>query len=342
MTQRGGNKYSQRGGKSSFYNRRSKNENRNTDTIALSEEDKERMRLRALRFSGNNQTKGAKHYGLVSRGEDNTLQLNRHNEREDFFSLIKQEFLLYCSTHDDLRGEFQILASTQIARKPEQGKLDEILLNLRKLREALLNTKPTEFTIKVYLYSVRVSSRIGHHQTYVPCIRYLIGNVVENQQVKALLSESDLDEIVSIYILHQAHFKLGLTAEGALSNSAEISNCFDLWHKYNPYHFAIGKILRAVVSNNYLQWFQIYSNELRTNLSYRAVLERYGLPKMMKNLVLVLSICYFKLAKPYLEETLMSGAASYEQLVSHSPELCRNWRLEDSGKLIIIRDRKKS
>ncbi|GMM39038.1 hypothetical protein DASC09_063770 [Saccharomycopsis crataegensis] len=309
------------------------------NTEPLSNDDQEKLKQRALRFSTNNKDQG-KNYGLVSRGEDNTLQLNRNNEREKFFADIKKQFILHCSSYDSVEGLREDLTNIKDHNKSQKTKVEEILMNLRKLREALLNAKPTEFTAKVFLYSIKVGSRSGHYQTYVPCISYLISNVIENKHADFKLQEYELDEIIGIYILHLAHFNLKTIDKGHIySNYQDLSQCFQLFFKYIPHNYAIKKILKAVGSNDYVTWFNTYANELRSNLCYQMIINKLALNKIIQNLLLVLNSSYFMISVNYLEQDLLSGVVSYDYLKANFPQYCGHWKLNEGT--IIIRERKR-
>lgn len=325
---------------------KSKRSNRNhgksrfktTDYIAnesFKEEEKSKTMQRLTRFS----VKSRKDHTLLSRGGGDELKLNRHNERETFFIKIKRDFLEYCSDSEtDLKTDISRFATGKDMKNQQEqnrNKIDAILLDLRKLREVLLSSKPTEFTLRVYLYSTKVGAMLLHHQTYMHCIDYLISNIVESKTCQVKLTDVELEEITSIYILHLAHFNLEAQERSHINNASNLSKCFELYNKYIPKNRVIKDILRSIVDSNYLLWFQSYK-VLRANIIYKIILEKYGLNSIISSMINVLNSAYYRLSKCYLEDTILSQCITFEYLHNNF-EQCKLWKSNQDQ--IILRDR---
>ncbi|EGW35584.1 uncharacterized protein SPAPADRAFT_58806, partial [Spathaspora passalidarum NRRL Y-27907] len=130
---------------------------------------------RKARFANNSSSSSSQSsYGFVSRGEDNRLQQSAY-DRERFFISIIGQFIQFNSQTQigDIRslineGDLQTANAEVMTPPADKITMDSILLSIRKLREALLYTKPTPFHKKVFLFSLRLAAIVGHYQTYIP------------------------------------------------------------------------------------------------------------------------------------------------------------------------------
>ena len=121
----------------------------------------EALQRRKLRFQAQPQTKD---YGFVSRGE--TRLKESESERRKYFDTIVLSFFKLCdeATRIEVRERIDV---DSIHSSDGDMTMDGVLTSLRKLREAILGTKPSSFSKKVLLFSVRVAVPLGHYQTYV-------------------------------------------------------------------------------------------------------------------------------------------------------------------------------
>lgn len=200
--------------------------------------------------------------------------------------------------------------------KDVKNSVDSTLNALRKLREALLHQKPTQFSIKVHLFSVRASGPVCHYQTYVPSINYLLSSA-------HMLSESELKEMASILVLHVSHI-----------NRANES-AFRLFHQYLDASSdkKVFSILHAWVSGNYAAWLRMYN--LETDHTVHAIMKG-GLVKVMAHMVSCMTKSYFTMdASDFDQKCLPGGVSRAEFLSVYAP----SWREEDGT--VVIRQRRK-
>lgn len=293
---------------------------RRSNNSTVSETEDEKKRQRAARFSKKPDTSG--HYGFVSRGEDNRLQKSR-DERERFFKRIINEFVLYCdhTSKASLSKELQLFVEEELAgtRECEKSKyaIESILSSLRKLREALLNSSPDKFSVKVFLFSVRISASIGHYQTYIPSINYLIGG-----GAKELLTCKEVDELATLLILHLSHF------------NNQHTRAIETYNKY--FGETKNEPLLHIITSWYLKdfntWIKFYNSET-DNLRSRIM--RFGINEVVKCIINTISLSYYNIDLPFLQRTLPNGIDMNTLITEYKVP----WKLTDN-KTIIIKERK--
>lgn len=282
--------------------------------ISDTPEEAAKKAARAKRFANTPQNQK---YGLVSRGQESALQTNKNRERERFFAEIKQRFVERCAIHENSTALRQSIQDIE--------KNGDIFLDLRKLREALLGLPPSDFTVQVYMFSIRVGARLGHRPSYFPSIGYLL-SAVDNKELS--LTPNDLDEVVSIYVLHLAHFRSG--------HPQDLGLCFKLMRKYIPKNMAVRAIVKSVVQNNYVLWFETYSGDLKQNLTCHSVLLHLGVPMMTRRALEVINRVYYKVPREYLEKEVFCGSLDWSEVIQ-MPE-CKDWKFD--GGQIIVRERR--
>jgi hypothetical protein len=287
--------------------------------------DEEKLKLRRNRFSGDNKNfnSTSNQYGYVSRGEDNRLQKS-HKERLNFFSHIVSSFIRYSNenTSSDLSRDFdRFINRNDIPPESDDPgildipTIDSILNNLRKLREALLHERATEFIKKVFLFSIRVAVNMGHYQTYIPSITYLL-----HSHNSLLLEDTEKQEIATILVLHTAHF------------NGENSKALQLYFKYvDTSEIKTLKILKSWINNDYYNWIQYYNSETDNG---KAFLMKFGLPHMARHMVNSISKSYFSFKLKDFEDNYLPNGSSYTQL---SDKYKINWKLENDT--IVVRER---
>lgn len=86
--------------------------------------------------------------------------------------------------------------------------IDSIIMSLRKLREAMIAQKPSYFMKTVFLFSVRVTSTMGHYASYVPSVLKLL-EIHEDLP----LTNAEVQEVCGVYALYLA-IVAGNVAEG--------------------------------------------------------------------------------------------------------------------------------
>lgn len=291
------------------------------DLKDLSLDDK--LERRAQRFKNEETTsKDRNDYGYVSRGEDFRLQRSP-KEQELFFKSILFSFVNYCNAntsselHDDLRNfveEENIMIGNV---ESQEVSIASILESLRKLREALISLKPNEFTKKVFLFSVRLSSSMGYFQTFVPSIMHLL-----QFQNYNLLSELELQEISTLLVLYISHFNQ--------DNSKALRYYFRYLKEYDDQRTLM--VLRSWIMNDYYTWIRLYNSEID---SCRASVMKLGLPIVLQTMTSCVSKSYYSMGFKDFENSLLPNNVTFDNLVENYNLA---WRKEAS--VIIFRDRK--
>lgn len=177
------------------------------------------------------------------------------------------------------------------------------------MREALLKFDPDEFTISVFLYSIRIATRVGHYQTYVPSINYLLKH-------HSKLSASNLNEIINIFALHLAHF----------SNNNE--DAIEIVHKYANDDIKLHRVLKAWRTLDYFTWFNLYHSE--SDLLYHRMMQ-FGENRMINHSLKCIQKSYFQLPKDYVDSVFH---IDFETLKT---KFACDWTLKEQT--VVIRSR---
>ncbi|OBA21903.1 hypothetical protein METBIDRAFT_38975 [Metschnikowia bicuspidata var. bicuspidata NRRL YB-4993] len=245
-------------------------------------------------------------YGYISRGEDSRLQHSETAQRE-YFDWILETFRQVENSGLAAVAECAEKMSADLGIKGSSASSEQVLPSLRKLREALLHSPPSEFSKKVHLFSVRVSSAVGHYQTYVPSIQYLLADG------RSLLTRTERKEMASILVLHVTH-RTGDTSEG-----------FRLFFQYlNPHKEC--RILQAIVAwaqGDYHAWMELYNSE--SDHSVFAIMTM-GLATMMRHMIECFNGAYYTYSLEDLERCLPKGVTWAEFRERYNVP----WELEDN------------
>ncbi|ODV77808.1 uncharacterized protein CANTADRAFT_54033 [Suhomyces tanzawaensis NRRL Y-17324] len=302
---------------------RSSNSNEKTSTrppIGLftenSDELSEKRRARFSNMEGNRSNT----YGYVSRGEDSRLQKSA-KEREDFFNQILQQFIKYCDSTSvsSLALSLPMLVKDtdvqELSSNGDSGKetadVDSILRSLRKLREALLHLPANAFTKKVYLFSIRVSTMVGHYHTYLPSIMFLLD--------LELLDRDEIIEISTLLIIHLSHF------------NNDNTNALAYYFKYTP-GVEVLLMLKCWIHKDYYNWIRFYNKESDTS---RFRLMQYGLSEMVRTMIQRIGSSFYNYDLQDLEASLPNGL-DWQSLVR---EYDVKWKHEATN--IVIRERRR-
>lgn len=274
-------------------------------------------------------------YGYTSRGEDNRLQKSS-KERQEFFKTILSQFVEYCNDNasytvrkdleeyilgrvDDTIGSY-IESTGSISRSSAGSKptitLESILASLRKLREALLHTKPEEFNKIVYIVSVRLSTSIGHYQSYLPGIKYLL------EDCPHLLTVEETKEMANLMVLHFLHF----------NNEPQFAMKYYFKYLKDEGAYRTWDIIESWIHKDYLNWFRLYNTETH---NLRSKLMNFGVPKMVPIMIKSITKSYFTYQYEDFKILLLPNGTSYEDLIG---EYLAPW--EKNGDTILVRNRK--
>lgn len=290
--------------------------------IKPSKDEEDILKLRVARFRRKDLWKESLDtYGFVSRGGGSKLQESAE-DRQEYFKHILALFLRYTSKNktSKLRDDFMKIAEqndfsvTNGSLPLETPSLDSILTALRKLREAMICYEMDDFSKKVFLFSVRFSACIGHYQTYIPSINFLLkpGNI-------SSLSDLELKDISILLVLHTAHF-----------NKANAIS-FRLYFKHHLDDDKIFHILRSWATNDYFSWIKLYNNEIDHAVS--AVM-KFGLFHIMNVMIKSFTKSYFNFSLKDFEENYLPKGYTYQEFIL---EFNTNWKVNGSN--IVVRER---
>lgn len=173
----------------------------------------------------------------------------------------------------------------------------------------MLKFDPDEFTISVFLYSIRIATRVGHYQTYVPSISYLLKH-------HSKLSASNLNEIINIFALHLAHF----------SNNNE--DAIEIVHRYANDDIKLHRVLKAWRTLDYFTWFNLYHSE--SDLLYHRMMQ-FGENRMINHSLKCIQKSYFQLPKDYVDSVFH---IDFETLKT---KFACDWALKEQT--VVIRSR---
>ncbi|KAK9235514.1 hypothetical protein V1525DRAFT_260991 [Lipomyces kononenkoae] len=273
-------------------------------------------------------------YGLVSRGNDTRLQSDPDLQQR-YFALLQRKYLAICADApgvDALRRTFQTLtvgtSTTTTEDAVDLGRdrtdedaarkmaLDQVVLGLRKLREAVIASgPPTPFAKKVLLFSVRVTVLLGHYQSYLPAMKRLLDDV----HPVIALSAAERYEIGGLYVLHLVHFSNDLTA------------AYHAMHQYDLFDdLALRQVLRAWADVDYVLWRRRYDGEPDSG---RRRIMAFGDRTMAIETLKRLGTAYFFMQKDEIER--FTG----RQWTDCVQKLGCGWRLEETGR-VVMRERK--
>lgn len=215
-----------------------------------------------------------------------------------------------------LRGIFYASkAGPKVVTEPTSPTIDSILVSLRKLREALLHTRPDDFSRRVFLFSVRVSAPVGHYQTYVPSIHYLLRN-------GSCISDAERREMALLLVLHISHV------------NGDNAHAFRVFHTHLDPDADMKTliVLESWVLGDYGVWVRMYNLEADTAT---AAVMAVGVRKVVTHMVACISRAYFNLLTFALEEWLPRGVT----IATLQEEYGLKWRVE--GDNVVVRERRR-
>ncbi|CDR37312.1 CYFA0S01e09516g1_1 [Cyberlindnera fabianii] len=202
------------------------------------------------------------------------------------------------------RGEDNRLQRDPVARKTFFRDV------LKELREALLNSVPDDFTKSVFMFSIRVSTRIGHYQTYIPSITYLLKH-------SRILSKPELNEVSSLYALHLAHF------------NNEHTKALEVLFDYSPDDLHLHQILTSFRNKEYHTWLNLFHKEKDVS-KYRIM--KFGEQVMVQHAIDCIQKSYFQLPSSYVDHLFEISVES----------LCKeyncSWKKDNAT--VVIRERR--
>ncbi|KAK9381814.1 uncharacterized protein V2V93DRAFT_367934 [Kockiozyma suomiensis] len=284
-------------------------------------------------------------FGLVSRGNDDRL-LHDEALQTRYFNKLQRKYLSACASAPGVEALRRTLESLSVSNntsnlnsarvqatdtsfdglnsrdaKDEAERrmaLDQVVLGLRKLREAILASgPPTAFGKSVFLFTVRVTVPIGHYESYVPAMKCLLDVISQTQP----LTKAERHEIGALYLLHLTHF------------SNNMSEAFEAMQKYGlADDLTLRQTLQAWWDRDYVLWRRRFVKE--KDPARRKLME-YGDRTMALEALKRVGAAYFFMKREELEK--ITGWP-WTRCVD---ELGCGWRHEQDSSLIVIRERKK-
>ncbi|ODV60583.1 uncharacterized protein ASCRUDRAFT_71061 [Ascoidea rubescens DSM 1968] len=351
---------------------------------------------RYLRFnssSGNNHKaeNNSEEYGLISRNNDNNKLQKSYELRIKYFEKIQRDFLKSITenknkelnrlfedseterdTEKDQATEKemqiqnsgskhknQIKSTNNVEVKTEkENAVEKTLFELRILRESLLNNEIDEFTIKVYLYSIKIAVSLGYYETYLPSILFLISNVINNDDKQMLLMEYEIKEIISIYILHLLHFnnRINKTDEihniqelnEIFSNDLNINLCYKLYYRYEINDNVILSFINSISARSFYKWFETYKIlETNLNLSYLNLLRKFGINMNIIYLIFHINSCYPRIKISDFEKDFLLNVEDIDLdyivdkygSARSRLKLCNHWIIDRENNYIVIKEK---
>lgn len=327
--------------KSFFFDENSKKQSAE-DSVNLKKSSKKETKHKLLKFvpSHENEFRLSK-YGFKSRGNSGEL-LNTDEKKEIFFKQILTMFVYYSnninsfelkeilsqfldSNNYEEKKDYSFFCYSKNWLKEKNISIDTVLDLLRKLRETLISREPDNFTKKVYMFSIRISSILGIYQTYIPSIMFLLDSYYNNNE---FLHQNELEEIVTILVLHLSHFKN--------QNEYAFYYYFKYLHSNNNKNnnfdnFKLLDILKSWVQKNYCIWIRLYNSESDNS---KSAIMRFGLNTILNHLVACVNKSYFKLKLKELENNILPNDISCKHIIK---KYNLSWKIVDDE--VIIRDR---
>lgn len=267
-------------------------------------------------------------YGLLSKGNSNSLQTSEH-DRKEYFDSIQTHFLQLAVSGNDpkiVSYARNITVSKNLVEEITTAPInivpiDTILMQLRVLREAILSIPPTEFHKQVLIYSILVSALYGHYQTYTPSFLTLINDVLpelyETTQLEDYFhDDSQFQLVCTIYIYHLIHY------------ANDPVEAFRLLGQYFSPESPIYEFIGSWTDRDYFQWRRAFDNESDPAL-HRIM--AFGEVTMAQAALAKVGKSYHRMERNELEHTIGMQWPSIAQ------RLGCEWQLEND--IVYIRKR---
>ncbi|KAI0508598.1 hypothetical protein F5B22DRAFT_393530 [Xylaria bambusicola] len=264
--------------------------------------------------------------GLPSKGDNRLLDLKT---QESYYTKIVDRYMSFCSDageRDELLRRFASLSLQPVGdnpsrsapknKKPPVSKQDDskalsdVLQALRKLREGIVASKRTDdFAIQAYIFCIRLSILVKHHESYHPAILHLLRRIHPVHRMTTV----ELNEVVSYLVLDTA------------CRRNDLGEAFALRHRYQLKDSKVNAILDALTHDNYVEF-----KRLRQRVDgHRAKLLEYAEESVRKHLLKCFSRTYLSVDLSFLET---SADSSWPQLTAEDGV---GWELD--GSKVVIR-----
>ncbi|KAF3938017.1 hypothetical protein ABW19_dt0209716 [Dactylella cylindrospora] len=147
-------------------------------------------------------------YGLASKGD---TRLADPKTQETFFHTIQTRYLTHIGSFPSVPALDEQFAALSIASnntftpstssQPDISTLQNILMDMRKLREGLLaSNRMDDFAKSAYLFITRAAILMSHPESYFPSLRHLLYVLHKHNP----LSNPEINELAGYLMLHLA------------------------------------------------------------------------------------------------------------------------------------------
>lgn len=198
----------------------------------------------------------------------------------------------------------------QIHKQDDSKALSDVLQALRKLREGIVASKRTDdFAIQAYIFCIRLSILVKHHESYHPAILHLLRRIHPVHSMTTV----ELNEVVSYLVLDTA------------CRRNDLGEAFALRHRYQLKDSKVNAVLDALTHDNYVEFKRLHQ---RVD-GHRAKLLEYAEDSVRKHLLKCFSRTYLSVDLSFLET---SADSSWPQLTVEDGV---GWELD--GSKVVIR-----
>lgn len=225
-----------------------------------------------------------------------------------------------------------VVSPTNPMSSPSQGsgasensvsanELSNILLALRKLREALLATSGTApspvFSQRVHVFCIRLAILACHPPSYHPPLLHLL--FVLNTE-RYPLPATELSEMTSYLVLDMACRQGEMASAYSLRSQSKLRQSYD--------SRVVDGILSAVVTQNWVSFWRVR----QTVDGYFRALMQWSVPELRRNTLKALGRAYMTCDLDWVLQSAAGGEMAWDELASKEKI---GWVLE--GSKVIIR-----
>jgi hypothetical protein len=219
--------------------------------------------------------------------------------QERYYTKIIERYMTFCSDageRDELLRRFGSLDLDETPRStgsrepgpitipPKDTKaLSDVMQALRKLREGIVASKRVDdFAIQAYLFCIRLSVLVKHPESYHPAVLYVLKTLHPQQS----LTRVELQEIVGYLVLDAA------------CRRSDLSEAYDLRHRYRLQDSKIDAVLGALAHDNYY----LFRKSQRSVDGHKAKLMEFAEPEMRIHTLKCFGRSYLTVEKEFLEK----------------------------------------
>lgn len=195
---------------------------------------------------------------------------------------------------------------------PQASKdLSVLIMAMRKLREALVATARTDtFSTQAYIFVIRLSILLKHHQSYHPALLYLLRTL----HPKLPLSSTELHEFASYLVLDLA------------CRQGDLAAAYAARTEYAVRDKKVDRVLGALVHDDYWAFWRVK----RAVDGHRARIMEWAEEGVRVQALKCLGRTYFSVDVEFVES--VAGGRSWEELVRRDGV---GWERE--GEKVVIR-----